>query len=224
MMIQIENVLSAEELGQVNSLLAEADWLPGSASAGAHAQERKANQEMDQRCQSWVKINECVVTRLYQHAEFQRTVLPNRISAAFVSRYSNGMHYGPHIDDPVMGAAGGRYRSDIATTVFLSDPSNYEGGELTIHTRFGPTSVKLAAGSAVVYPASSLHEVSPVTAGERTVCALWAQSLVRDAHQREILAELDDARCALQQTAPEAKVTRAVDHAYTNLVRMWADV
>jgi PKHD-type hydroxylase len=224
MMIKINNVLNTAELNQIRSLIADATWQPGSASAGLYAQQQKANQEMDQSCQSWKKINEHVVTRLFQHPEYQRTVLPNRVAAAYISRYTEGMSYGAHIDDPVMGGAGGRYRGDVATTVFLSEPADYQGGELTIHTRFGPVQVKLAAGSAVVYPASSLHEVAPIRSGERIVCALWAQSIIRDAQQREILADLDDARSALKQTAPEAKVTQAVDQAYMNLVRMWAEV
>ena len=224
MLTQIHNVLSAEELAELYPIIESADWLPGRYSAGVTAAAQKANEEMNQDTDAWKRINQFVVQRLYQHAEFQSSVLPHRVSAAFVSRYSQGMSYKPHVDDPVMGQASGRYRSDVAVTVFLSDHNTYDGGELVVHTRFGPINVKLPAGSAVAYPASSLHEVTAVTRGQRVACVLWAQSLVRDAHQREILSDLDDARRALKLSTPNAQVTSRVDQAYLNLVRMWAEV
>ncbi|MBX2884115.1 MAG: Fe2+-dependent dioxygenase [Granulosicoccus sp.] len=224
MLTTIDQVLSAEQLAFVHSAMESASWIDGSHSAGKYAQGRKANEEMDQSCSSWSSINQTVVSELYAHAEFQSSVLPSRVSAAFVSRCSPGMYYGIHVDDAVMGTASGRYRSDVAVTVFLNNPQDYTGGELRIHSRFGPVSVKGAAGSAVVYPASSRHEVTPVTDGQRKVCVLWAQSLVRDPAQREILADLDASRRALRLSAPEAQVTETVDHAYMNLVRMWAEV
>ncbi len=163
------------------------------------------------------------MSRLYAHPVFQSLALPSKVSAAFVSRCTPGMHYGQHIDDPIMGTAAARYRSDVAITVFLSDTESYEGGELKIESRFGPVSVKLPAGSAVVYPASSLHEVSPVTHGTRIVCALWAQSMVRDAHQRDLLHDLNEAREAFYQSTPDALVTKQIEHVYANLLRLWAD-
>lgn len=223
-MIEINNLLTAEELSAINGLLGSATWSSGSHSAGQAASKHKRNEEMDQSCEEWQKINALVVGKLYQHHEFKRAALPSKVSAAYISRYSNGMQYGAHIDNPIMGSPGAQYRSDLACTVFLSDPSTYDGGELSIRTPLGPVNVKLNAGCAVVYPASSIHEVLPVTAGERIVCALWAQSLIADVQKREILAELDDARMALQQTLPEAKVTQSVDHAYSNLLRLWANV
>lgn len=224
MLITIENLLTAEQLTVVHNAVKSASWVAGRQSAGEHAQHRKSNEEMDQTCSSWAAINQTVVSQLYAHADFQSSVLPSKVSAAFVSRCTPGMHYGIHVDDPVMGTSGGRYRCDVAATVFLNESDAYAGGELTIHSRFGPVTVKGSAGSAVVYPASSRHEVTPVTQGERLVCVLWAQSLVRDAAQREILADLDASRRALRQSAPNAQVTETVDHAYMNLVRMWAEV
>lgn len=224
MLTEINNVLSGEELQTLHQLIATANWQPGTHSAGLSAAAQKTNEEMNQDTDNWKQINQLVLQRLYQHPDFQSAVLPHRLSAAFVSRYTEGMGYKAHIDDPVMGQSSGRYRSDVAVTVFLSDSTSYDGGELLIHTRFGPTSVKLPAGSAVAYPASSLHEVTTVTRGQRLACVLWAQSLVRDPQQREILADLDDARRALKLTTPKAEVTSKVDHAYLNLVRMWSEV
>lgn len=224
MLTEINNVLSKDELEHIRQLLSNADWTDGSHSAGSTAKRRKTNEEMDQNSDSWKQINQLVVGRLYENPHFQSAILPHRVSAAFVSRYNNGMAYKPHVDDPVMGTASARYRSDVSITVFISEPDTYTGGELIIHTRFGPVSVKLPAGSAVCYPSSSLHEVSAVESGERIACVLWAQSLIRDAHQREILTDLHDARAALTLSAGEAKVTQLVDQAYMNLVRLWSDV
>ena len=122
-----------------------------------------------------------------------------------------------------MGPPGGQYRSDVALTVFLADPDDYEGGELMIRTGWGERAVKLAAGSMVVYPASTLHRVAPVARGERLVAVAWAQSLVRDPARRELLAELDLARAELRAGAPDAPATARVDRAYMNLLRMWSE-
>lgn len=224
MLNEIPSLLPDADQVKIQALLGDAVWQSGTDSAGAQAGQVKHNEEMDQSCASWAAINQMVVPQLYAHPLFQSMALPSKVSAAFISRCLSGMHYGQHIDNPIMGTQNARYRSDIAVTVFLSDPETYDGGELCIQSQFGPVSVKLAAGSAVVYPASSLHEVTPVTRGERIVCALWAQSLVRDSKQRELLHELDEARQALIQTTPKALVTKKVDQVYANLLRMWADV
>ena len=224
MLNKIANVLSDDELTHVQRLAGHASWKSGEQSAGTTAALQKNNVEMDQSTDNWQQINRLVVGRLYQHPEFQSAVLPHRVSAAFVSKYTEGMAYKAHTDDPIMGDAQNRYRSDVAITVFLSDNTTYDGGELIIQTQFGPVSTKLPAGSAVMYPASSLHEVSVVTRGERLACVLWAQSLVRDAQQREILFDLDTARQALKLSTPKAEVTTRVDQAYLNLVRMWSEV
>ena len=224
MLNEIQTILSDDQLDNIRSLMADANWHPGSNSAGTQAVTNKHNEEMDQQCASWQTINQLVVSALYTNPQFQSMVLPLKVSAAFVSRCQPGMSYGEHIDNPIMGGANARYRSDVAVTVFLSNPDTYDGGELTIHSHLGPVSVKLSAGSAVAYPASSLHEVTPVTRGERLVCALWVQSMVRDAQQRELLHSLDEARQALIQSTPKAMVTKQVDQVYANLLRRWADV
>ncbi|MCK5091386.1 MAG: Fe2+-dependent dioxygenase, partial [Gammaproteobacteria bacterium] len=128
-----------------------------------------------------------------------------------------------HIDDPVTGEAQ-RFRCAVATTIFLNSPDEYEGGELVVRTPFGDQMVKLAAGDAVVYPASSLHHVKEVSKGNRIVAVTWTQSMVRDASRRELLHELNLAREKLMQASPNAEETAQVDHSYTNLVRMWAEV
>ncbi|MBX2881445.1 MAG: Fe2+-dependent dioxygenase [Granulosicoccus sp.] len=220
----INNLLSSDELQEIRQLLETARWTAGHESAGDHARPGKHNEEMDQSCEAWKTINQRVVNKLYAHPEFHSAALPAKVSAAFVSRCSPGMYYREHVDDPVMGTPGGRYRSDVAVTIFISDAGDYEGGELSIDTALGPIAVKGTAGSAVLYPASSRHQVTEIKSGQRIVCVLWVQSLVRDPAQREILNDLDSARQALRLSAPEAEVTKTVDHAYINLVRMWSEV
>jgi PKHD-type hydroxylase len=141
-----------------------------------------------------------------------------------VARYENGMTYGNHVDDPIMGQSGPRFRSDVSMTIFLRPPESYEGGELTIKTTFGEKKVKLKAGSAVVYPSSSLHRVEPVTSGERVVVLAWIQSYVRDPAKRELLFELNQAREFLLRNEGEAEHTAQVDKSYVNLLRMWSDL
>ena len=223
MLIQVPRVLNDEQLRTVVDSLALAPFVDGTLSAGMAARRVKKNQELDPGATQSELLNNIVIGSLYQNPVFRSAALPYRVSRAFFARYTAGMSYGDHIDDPVMGE-GNRYRSDVAVTVFLSDPKDYGGGELVIRTPFGRRESKLPAGDAVVYPASSLHHVAEVTQGERLVAVTWAQSLVRDPARRELLYELDTARQTLRNVTPDADVTATIDHVYGNLVRMWAEV
>ena len=205
-------------------LLADAPFVDGKFSAGQVAQRVKNNQELDQTSQQAKQLDLLIISALSENKIFRSAALPLRVSRPFFARYSKGMSYGSHIDDPVMGGETGRYRSDISVTIFLNDPDNYEGGELSIQTTFGANDVKLPAGDVILYPSSSLHHVNTITSGERMVSVLWIQSLVRDSASREILFNLDLAREKMQHSKPDASETRCVDYAYTNLVRMWSDV
>ncbi len=222
MMLEIPKVLSSEQLERVAKMLAGAKFVDGKLSAGPRAGTAKLNQELDPNNADTDTLNELVVGSLFRHSIFQSAVLPSRLSSAFFVRYLPGMAYGDHIDDPVMGD-GNRYRSDVAITIFLNDPNSYDGGELEVRTAFGEQAVKLAAGNALAYPASSLHRVREVSRGERLVAVAWAQSLVRDPARRELLYELDVARQALIRVTPKAEVTENIDRVYANLVRMWAE-
>jgi PKHD-type hydroxylase len=201
--------------------LSEAEFVDGRSSAGLWAQRVKANEELDPQSDCATRLNELVVGSLYNNAVFRSAALPQRVSAAFFARYRTGMSYGQHIDDPVMGE-GERYRSDIAITVFLNPPGDYDGGALVVRTSSGEIDIKLPAGDAVIYPASSLHRVSEVIRGERLVAVAWAQSLVRDPAKRALLYDLDVARQSLRRVTPDAEVTATIDNTYANLVRMWA--
>jgi PKHD-type hydroxylase len=223
LLLEIPKVLDVEQLAPIRQLLADGRFVDGRQSAGISARRVKYNRELDPEATEVTRLNAIVLGSLYRHPTFRSAALPYRLSGAYFARYGEGMAYGDHVDDPVMGDRE-RYRCDIAITVFLNGPEDYDGGELIIRTAFGDKAVKLTAGDAIIYPASSLHHVAEVTRGERLVAVAWSQSLVRDAAKRELLYELDTAREALRRAMPEALVTAKVDHCYVNLVRLWAEV
>ncbi len=222
MLYRISGVLGRSQLERVAQLLAQARFVDGRLSAGMAAERVKQNEELDPSSADMDTLNRVVMGSLVSHPEFKSAVLPHRVAVPFYARYAPGMRYGDHVDDPVMGPSGGRYRSDVSVTVFLND--NYQGGSLVIQTAFGPREVKMPAGDAVVYPSSSRHHVAEVTDGERLVAVTWVQSMVRDESRRELLHELNQAREKLLKERPDAEETAAVDTAYVNLVRMWAEV
>jgi PKHD-type hydroxylase len=223
MLLRIPGVLDGKQLQTVRQLLARTPFIDGKLSAGLAAKRAKHNEEVAPGAAQLKQLNDIVMGSLVANSIYRNGALPHRVAAPFYARYTSAMDYGDHIDDPVMGP-GPRYRSDIAITIFLSDPKSYEGGELIIRTSFGDRDIKLAAGDAIMYPASSLHRVAPVTRGERLVAVTWVQSLVRDAAKRELLYELNLAREKLLQTLPDAEETARVNTAYVNLVRMWAEL
>ncbi len=223
MLIRIPAVLNREQLLVVNDLLATAGFADGRRSAGAAAQRVKSNEEIAAESAQYQPLNNIVMNSLVRHPVYLGAALPNRIAAPFYARYLAGMEYGPHVDDPVMGDQP-RYRSDLAITVFLSDPQSYSGGELVVRTAFGEQFIKYAAGDAVMYPSSSRHRVAPVTEGVRLVAVTWVQSLIRDPVKRELLYELHQARESMLKSLPDSRETQHVDTAYVNLVRMWAEL
>jgi len=220
MLIEIPDVLDTGKLSNIRKILDNAKFVDGKLSAGKHAKRIKNNEEMDQKSQQAQYLDQLVVGSLAENNSFRNAALPHKVSQPFFARYSKGMAYGDHIDDPVMGAAGERYRADISVTVFLND---YQGGELVIHTSFGRQEMKLPAGHAIMYPSSSLHQVTEIREGERRVAVLWLQSMVRDPAKREILYNLNLARESLMQSQPDAPETAQIDHSYVNLVRLWSE-
>ena len=221
----LENVLDGSELSRLRETLAAMPFVDGKLTAGDQAARVKHNEEVDIRDpHAMERLARLYMTAYGRHAGFRCAALPLHVSAPVFARYKPGMAYGDHVDEAVMGMGGRRFRADVATTLFISDPDDYQGGELVIHTPFGERKVKLPAGQAVVYPASSLHHVAEVTRGERLVAVSWIQSMVRDPARRELLHELNTAREALMKTAPNDPVTQQVDRSYSNLLRMWAEL
>lgn len=224
MLLTLSQVLSTEVLNNVRLTLAKATYVDGKLSAGTAARQLKDNEEMDQGSQQADYLDNLLMQNLAAHADFRNAALPHQVSRPFFARYGKGMKYGLHIDDPIMGAEDGRFRTDIAVTVFISEPTDYEGGELEIQTSFGLKQIKLAAGDAVLYPASSLHQVKQIISGTRYVAVCWIQSLIRDPAKRELLYNLNSAREKLLSERNGSEESAHVDHAYTNLVRMWSEI
>jgi len=203
-------------------VLGQCKFNDGKLSAGNSARTLKANEELDASHDQFEALNNVVMTQLVQQPIYLNSALPMKISLPIYARYTAGMSYGSHIDDPVMGGTS-RYRSDISITIFLNQPDQYDGGELCIETAFGNNEIKLPAGHAVLYPSSSRHAVKPVTRGERLVAITWVQSMVRSPDQRQILFQLSEARDLLKFQS-ESSAYQKIEESYTNLVRMWAEV
>ncbi|NOX42388.1 MAG: Fe2+-dependent dioxygenase [Gammaproteobacteria bacterium] len=223
MLIQIPSVLDQNKIENIRSMLDKVDFVDGKLSAGLAAKPIKHNLESVLNQKQSDYLDQLVMRSLAEHTVFQNGALPHQVSQPIFARYTQGMQYGDHIDDPIMGSAGGRFRCDIAVTLFISDNTDYEGGELVINTAFGLQKVKLSAGDAVLYPASSIHHVNEVISGARLVSVCWIQSLIRDPTKRELLFNLEKARSKLMLNNPETEETKQIDHTYVNLVRMWSE-
>ncbi len=224
MLITIPDILDKQRLDFINQTLAKAKFVDGTLSAGMAAKRVKNNEELAADDHQMQQLNNLVMGSLVQHDEFKAAAIPFRVAAPYYARYSKGMTYGDHVDDPIMGGAGQQYRSDVSTTVFLNEPDEYEGGELVITTSFGEQKIKLSAGSAVVYPSSSLHHVAEVTKGTRLVAVTWTQSMIRDPAKRELLYQLNQARESLLKNRPDDFETKQIDISYVNLFRMWSEL
>ena len=224
MLLHLKSILTPDQLQGAREMLARVKFVDGKASAGLAAARVKNNQEAERGAQDLARLDDLVMGGLVRHPVYRAGALPLKVAAPFYARYVPGMRYGDHVDDPIMGGAAGLYRTDIAITIFLNDPGDYDGGELVIHTAFGENKMKLPAGDAVMYPASSRHRVAEVTRGERLVAVTWVQSLVRDPARRELLYGLNQAREKLLADAPQAGETAQVNAAYVNLVRMWSEL
>jgi len=224
MLLVIPGVLDHQKLSQVRSLLDAGEFIDGRLSAGKTAKRVKHNEELQIDARQMEQLNKLVMSSLVQHPLYQAAVMPYRVATPYYARYTPGMSYGDHIDDPVMGTPGSQYRSDVSTTIFLNSPDDYAGGELVIGTIYGDQSLKPAAGDAVIYPSSSLHHINEITSGTRLVAVTWTQSMLRDPQQRELVFKLYQARESLLESQPESEAATQVDQAYVNLVRMWSEL
>ncbi|MBD2098449.1 Fe2+-dependent dioxygenase [Trichocoleus sp. FACHB-591] len=222
MMLTIPDVLSTEELNSVVSSLDASDFVDGKTTAGWHAKLVKQNTQLKNEANYSQELKETIKNALRRNPLFQIAVQPRLIHSMLFSRYESSMSYGSHIDNALMGGQE-FWRSDVSLTLFLSSPSSYGGGELVIEGVEGETTFKLEAGSAVVYPSSTLHRVNPVTEGVRLVAVAWVQSLVRDPHKREILFDLDVARRALFEKQGKTTEFDLISKSHANLLRQWAD-
>jgi PKHD-type hydroxylase len=224
MLLQLKNVLDASKLSNMREVLSKVTFIDGKHSAGQAASRVKNNEEMKQGTQQADYLDHLLIGSLAENTDFRSGALPYRVAQPVFARYTQGMRYGNHVDDPIMGSGAEKFRTDVSITVFLNEPEDYDGGELIINTSYGEKAVKLPAGSAVIYPSASVHRVAEITRGERLAAIVWLQSMVRDPVQRELLYELDQARNTLLSSNPDATETQQVDHSYVNLLRMWSDI
>ncbi len=224
MLLQIPNLLSQQQLNAIQNLLSDATFIDGKLSAGKMAEMVKQNQEIASSNPVLNQLNTIVMNSLVKHSIYIGATFPKSVATPFYAKYTKGMAYGDHIDDPIMGSQGQRYRSDISITIFLNSASDYDGGELVINSEFGQQYVKLNAGDAVMYPSSSIHHVNPISAGERLVAVTWVQSMVRSAEQRALLYELGQSRDQSLLESPNSEITTRINNSYANLLRMWADL
>jgi PKHD-type hydroxylase len=224
MLIVIDCVLSKDEVAEFRASLDAADWADGAITAGSLGKARKTNAQLRDTDPTATALGERILRRLGSHPMFISASLADRIFPPRFNRYAEGATYGAHVDGALLRTpAGMMVRSDISATLFLSEPEEYEGGELEMEGPFGAQAVKLAAGDMVLYPSSSLHRVSPVTQGARVASFFWIQSHVADDGARSLLFDLDQAIQGLTRTAgADDPHVLSLAGVYHNLLRRWA--
>ena len=226
MLIAIPDVLDAAGVARVRALIDTADWVDGNVTSGPQAALAKRNEQLVEDQPAAREAGGMILDALGRSPLFVAAALPLKVFPPLFNRYAGGQDFGLHVDNAIRMKRGSdfRIRSDLSATLFLEDPQAYEGGELVIEDQFGPQVVKLPAGHMVLYPASSLHRVTPVTRGVRVASFFWLQSMVRDDGARRILFELDrgvQMVAAAQGQGEPATVT--LTGVYHNLLRRWAD-
>ncbi|MBA2814650.1 PKHD-type hydroxylase YbiX [Candidatus Pantoea persica] len=225
MMYQISSVLTPDKVAQFQQHLAQASWVDGRVTVGSQGTQVKNNQQIDTRTPLYDALQAAVLKALHSHPLFFAAALPRTISTPLFNRYQQGETYGFHIDGAVRNnGQSGWMRTDLSATLFLSEPESYDGGELVINDTYGQHKVKLAAGDLVLYLASSLYCVTPVTRGVRTATFLWIQSMVRDDKQRAMLFELDRTLQSLKARHGESEEVLSLLNLDHNLLRGWTEV
>ena len=224
MLLHIPDILDREQLRQLRAALDTADWTDGRETVGAQGAQVKRNAQLPDASPLRRQLAETVLAALAKHPLYHAATLPLRTLPPRFNRYEGGGEYGMHVDGSVMALPNGeQLRSDISCTLFLSEPDDYDGGELIVSDTYGEHEVKLPAGDAIIYPASSLHRVQPVTRGARLAAFFWVQSLVRDDSRRRLLYELDAAIQRLVATGADRDAVLQLTGIYHNLLRQWAE-
>lgn len=226
MLLAIPDVLTPAQAMEAREILDRAEWVDGRITAGHQSARAKDNLQIPENHPAARKVGELIVAALGQNALFVSAALPGRVFPPLFNRYEGGQSFGTHIDNAIRQIAGTphRIRTDLSATLFLADPDEYDGGELIVEDTYGTHSVKLPAGHMVLYPASSLHRVQPVTRGARIAAFFWIQSMIRDDGQRTILFDLDAAIQRLNRDTGDSALAVQFTGIYHNLVRQWAEV
>ena len=225
MMLRIPALLTPEEVLECRQAMEAADWQDGRLTAGSLAIKVKSNLQLPVDSPLAARMGHLILDTLGQNPLYLSAALPLRVLPPRFNRYEGGGTYGNHIDNALFVIPGTaiKVRTDVSTTVFFSNPDEYEGGELIVEDTYGHQSVKLAAGDAIVYPGTSLHRVNPVTRGTRYASFFWTQSLVKSDEQRRILFDLDQSIQQLTMDCPEHPRLSSLSGTYHNLLRMWSE-
>ena len=227
MLVHVPNLLSGEQVAHVRGVLSGTDWVDGKVTAGAQSAGAKHNLQVPENAPAARALGDMILTALGQNERFNSAALALRVFPPLFNRYDQGMNFGAHIDNAIRFVKGAsqpiRVRTDLSATLFLTDPDDYDGGELVIEDTFGSHQVKLPAGDLVVYSATSRHHVTPVTRGSRWSSFFWIQSMIRDEAARTMLFELDNAIQSLRRRVGDSEEVVSLTGLYHNLVRRWAD-
>jgi PKHD-type hydroxylase len=227
MLVHIPNLLNTDQLAHFQRQLNtdNAPWVDGRITAGHQGIHVKQNQQLAEGSSIAIELGDIVLAALERHPLFISAALPNRVYPPMFNRYQGGMHFGSHVDGAIrlLPGTGQKIRTDLSATLFLAAPESYDGGELLIEDTYGTQTVKLPAGDMILYPASSLHRVNPVTRGARLACFFWVQSMVRDDGQRTMLFDLDNAVQRLTATHADEASRVKLTGVYHNLLRQWAE-
>ncbi|MEQ1574147.1 MAG: Fe2+-dependent dioxygenase [Vicinamibacterales bacterium] len=226
MVLQIPDVLSQEQMARARRMLQTAEWVDGRITAGHQSARAKDNLQVPEGHPVARQLGEMILAELQRNALFVSAALPLKVFPPLFNRYEGGQSFGNHVDNAIRSVAGAstRVRTDLSATLFLTEPDEYDGGELLVEDTFGVHSVKLPAGHLVLYPASSLHHVRPVTRGARLASFFWIQSMLRDDGERTLLFDLDTAIQRLTVDVPAHPAAVQLTAVYHNLLRRWADV
>jgi PKHD-type hydroxylase len=226
MLITVPDVLKPEEVAQARSMLDAAEWVDGKVTAGYQAQGVKENLQLPEGHPVAVKLGEMVLAALARSPLFMSAALPLRVFPPMFNRYTGGGHFGTHVDTAIraMASTGQRIRTDLSATLFLTPPDQYDGGELFVEDTYGVHSVKLPVGHMVLYPATSLHRVTPVTRGARVSSFFWIQSMIRLDGDRTLLYDLDTTIQKLGAESPGNPIGVQLTGVYHNLLRRWAEM
>src|SRR5262245_10476065 len=226
MVLQIPDVLSAEQVAEARRLLESAHWIDGRVTAGYQSARTKDNLQLPEEHPIAKQLGEIILAALSRNALFVSAALPLRVFPPLFNCYRGGQSFGNHVDHAIRQTRGQdlTVRTDLSATLFLADPEEYEGGELMVEDTYGVHSVKLPSGHMVLYPASSLHQVTPVTRGARIASFFWIQSLIRDDGERTLLFDLDTSIQRLTLEVPDHPSVVQLTAVYHNLLRRWAHV
>jgi PKHD-type hydroxylase len=226
MLLQIPDVLDAAQVALCRGMLDAAEWVDGRVTAGFQSARAKDNAQIPEGHPAAVQCGDMIVAALERTPLFLSAALPLRVFPPLFNRYSGGQAFGTHVDNAIRQVTGTphRIRTDLSATLFLAAPDEYDGGELVVEDRYGAHAVKLPAGHMVLYPATSLHHVRPVTRGARIGSFFWVQSMVPGDGERTILFDLDSAIRALGRDVPDAPAVVQLTGIYHNLIRRWSQL